>query len=159
LTLSIADLDGKILESQDCCEIETLFEDGVYKTFGAEIVFASKMKDIPRKSAFILELKHYKDKSDKLSTKCWSYIETDKIFARLLCEGTTKVLLPLGAKPVDPTRKIWVNYDWLNFGMKHFPLNPKTPKTMSSGKINNKETPTLTYECGVVVSFVLKERE
>ena len=48
LTLSIVTSDGKILESHDCCEIETRFEDGIYKTFGAEIVFASKMKDIPR---------------------------------------------------------------------------------------------------------------
>ena len=62
VTLSIADSDGKILESHDCREIETRLEDGVYKTFGAEIIFASKMKDIPRNSAFILELKHYKDK-------------------------------------------------------------------------------------------------
>ena len=56
LTLSIADSEGKILESQDCCVIETLLEDGVYKTSCPETFFALKRKDIPRKSAFILEL-------------------------------------------------------------------------------------------------------
>ena len=86
LTLSIADSEGKILESQDCCVIETLFEDGVYKTSCPETFFALKMKDIPRKSAFILELKHYKHKAEKLSTKCWSYIDSAAVIAKLLRE-------------------------------------------------------------------------
>ena len=81
LTLSIADSEGKILESQDCCVIETLLEDGVYKTSCPETFFALKMKDIPKKSAFILELKHYKDKAEKFSTKCWSYVESAAVFA------------------------------------------------------------------------------
>ena len=70
LTLSIADSEGKVLEGQDCCVIETLFEDGVYKTSCPETFFALKRKDIPRKSAFILELKHYKEMSVKFPTKC-----------------------------------------------------------------------------------------
>ena len=45
-----------------------------------------------------------------------------------------KVNLPLGTKPMDPTRKTWINYDWLTLGIKRF---PKTlPKTMSSGKVD-----------------------
>jgi len=48
LTLSIADSEGKILESHDCCVIETLFEDGIYKTSCPETFFALKMKDIPK---------------------------------------------------------------------------------------------------------------
>ncbi|CAL6272383.1 unnamed protein product [Bathycoccus prasinos] len=128
LTLSIADSEGKVLESQDCCVIETLFEDGVYKTSCPETFFALKMKDIPKKSAFILELKHYKDKSDKFSTKCWSYIDSAAIFAKLLMEDNIVVFLPLAAKPMDPTRKNWVNYDWLTLRENY----PKTlPKTMS----------------------------
>ena len=153
LTLSIADSEGKILESQDCCVIETLFEDGVYKTSCPETFFALKMKDIPKKSAFILELKHYKDKAEKLSTKCWSYVESAAVIAKLLMEDKTLANLPLGAKPMDPTRKNWVNYDYVTLGMKNF---PKTlPKTMG-GKTKKEESRPLQYECGVVVSFVLK---
>ena len=153
LTLSIADSEGKVLESQDCCVIETLFEDGVYKTSCPETFFALKMKDIPKKSAFILELKHYKDKSEKLSTKCWSYVESAELFEWLSMEDKTMANLPLGAKPMDPTLKNWVNYDYVTLGMKSFPK--KVPKTMS-GNFDNKESRPLQYECGVVVSFVLK---
>jgi len=153
LTLSIADSEGKILESQDCCVIETLFEDGVYKTSCPETFFALKMKDIPRKSAFILELKHYKEAYVKFSTKCWSYVESAAVIAKLLMEDNTLANLPLGAKPMDPTLKNWVNYDYVTLGMKSFPK--KVPKTMS-GNFDNKESRPLQYECGVVVSFVLK---
>ena len=153
LTLSIADSEGKILESQDCCVIETLLEDGVYKTSCPETFFTLKMKDIPKKSAFILELKHYKEMSVKYSTKCWAYVELATVFVNLLTRYKSKVLLPLAAKPMDPTRKSWVNYDWVNVDMKNLPK--KLPKTMS-GNVNKKEPPPLKYECGVVVSFVLK---
>ena len=154
LTLSIADSEGKILESQDCCVIETLLEDGVYKTLCPETFFALKMKDIPKKSAFILELKHYKHKSDKFSTKCWSYVKSAELFERLLMEDNTLANLPLGAKPMDPTRKNWVNYDYVTLGMKNFPK--KIPTTMSENFINKESRPH-QYECGVVVSFVLKQ--
>ena len=153
LTLSIADSEGKILESQDCCVIETLFEDGVYKTSCLETFFALKMKDIPKKSAFILELKHYKKMFGKVSTKCWSYVESAELFAWVFMEDKTMANLPLGAKPMDPTRKNWVNYDYITLGMINFPK--KIPKTMS-GNFNNKESRPPQYECGVVVSFVLK---
>ena len=103
------------------------------------------MKDIPRNSAFILELKHYKDKYDKLSTKCWSYIETDNLAKVLSSEGKTKVHLPLGAKPMDPTRRTWVNYDWLTRGIKTF-----------QGKVDGAKSRSLQYEHGVIVGFVLK---
>ena len=146
---------GKILESQDCCVIETLLEDGVYKTSCPETFFALKMKDIPKKSAFILELKHYKDKAEKISTKCWSYVESAAVIAKLLMEDKSLANLPLGAKPMDPTRKSWVNYDWVNVGMKNLPKRHPKPKT-AGGKVSNKEPPSLQYECGVVVSFVLK---
>jgi len=152
LTLSIADSEGKILESQDCCVIETLLEDGVYKTSCFETFFALKMKDIPKKSAFILELKHYKEMSGKVSTKCWSYVDSAELFERLLMEDNTLVDLPLGAKPMDPTLKNWVNYDYVTLGMINF---PKTiPKAMG-GKISKEESHQ--YGCGVVVSFVLKQ--
>ena len=133
LTLSIADSEGKILESQDCCVIETLLEDGVYKTSCPETFFALKMKDIPKKSAFILELKHYKHKAEKFSTKCWSYVESAELFEWLLMEDKTlrAANLPLGAKPMDPTRKNWVNYN-LNYNW-----------------VNQFQ-----HECGVCVSFV-----
>ena len=153
LTLSIADSEGKILESQDCCVIETLFEDGVYKTSCPETFFALKMKDIPKKSAFILELKHYKHESEKFSTKCWSYVESAAVIAKLLMEDNPLANLPLGAKPMDPTRKNWVNYDYVTLGMKNFPK--KIPTTMSENFINKESRPH-QYECGVVVSFVLK---
>jgi hypothetical protein len=155
LTLSIADSEGKILESQDCCVIETLLEDGVYKTSCPETFFALKMKDIPKKSAFILELKHYKHKAEKFSTKCWSYVESAELFEWLLMEDKTlrAANLPLGAKPMDPTRKNWVNYDYVTLGMKNFPK--KIPTTMSENFINKESRPH-QYECGVVVSFVLK---
>ena len=156
LTLSIADSEGKILESQDCCVIETLLEDGVYKTLCPETFFALKMKDIPKKSAFILELKHYKHKSDKFSTKCWSYVKSAELFERLLMEDNTLANLPLGAKPMDPTRKNWVNYDFLNVGMKNLPKTLPKPKT-TGGKIDKEESRPPQYECGVVVSFVLKQ--
>ena len=91
LTLSIADSEGKILESQDCCVIETLLEDGVYKTSCPNTFFALKMKDIPKKSAFILELKHYKHKAEKFSTKCWSYVESAELFEWLLMEDKGKM--------------------------------------------------------------------
>ena len=66
-------------------------------------------------------------------------------------EDKTLANLPLGAKPMDPTRKNWVNYDYVTLGMKNF---PKTiPKTMG-GKITKRIAHQ--YECGVVVSFVLK---
>jgi hypothetical protein len=154
LTLSIADSEGKILESQDCCVIETLFEDGVYKTSCPETFFALKMKDIPKKSAFILELKHYKEMFGKVSTKCWSYVESAELFEWLLMEDKTLANLPLGAKPMDPTRKNWVNYDYVTLGMKNFPK--KIPTTMSENFINKESRPH-QYECGVVVSFVLKQ--
>ena len=108
LTLSIADSEGKILESHDCCVIETLFEDGVYKTSCPETFWLSM-------------------------------------------EDKTMANLPLGAKPMDPTLKNWVNYDYVTLGMINF---PKTiPKTMG-GKISKEESHQ--YGCGVVVSFVLK---
>ncbi|CAL6310731.1 unnamed protein product [Bathycoccus prasinos] len=159
LTLSIADSEGKILESQDCCVIETLLEDGVYKTSCPNAFFALKMKDIPKKSAFILELLHYKEAYreayDKFSTKCWSYVDSDAVFAKLLMEDNFALLIPLGAKPMDPTRKNWVNYDYVTLGMKNFPKTLPKPKTMG-GKTKKEESRPLQYECGVVVSFVLK---
>jgi hypothetical protein len=117
VTLSIADSDGKILESHDCCEIETTTEDIAYKIFGAEVSFALKIGEIPEKSAFIIELKHFKEKSKKVSTKCWSYIDTRAVFEKITIEnnagrgGLWQVLLPLAAKPTDPSRKMWNNYD------------------------------------------------
>ena len=155
LTLSIADSEGKILESQDCCVIEALLEDGVYKTSCPETFFALKMKDIPKKSAFILELKHYKDKAEKFSTKCWSYVESAELFEWLLMEDKTLANLPLGAKPMDPTRKNWVNYDWLSL-KGNLPKKLPKPKT-TGGKIDKEESRPHQYECGVVVSFVLKQ--
>jgi hypothetical protein len=172
LTLSIADSEGKILESQDCCVNETLLEDGVYKTSCPNTFFALKMKDIPKKSAFILELKHYKDKAEKLSTKCWSYVESAAVIAKLLMKDKTLANLPLGAKPMDPTRKkVWVNYDWLSLKgnlPKKLPKPSRPPQHEYSmvekyiGRIiekhrdygNKKEAPPPQYECRVVVSFV-----
>ena len=149
-----ASSEGAILESQDCCVIEPLFEDGVYKTSCPETFFALKMKDIPKKSAFILELKHYKHKSEKFSTKCWSYVDSDAVIAKLLMKDNTLAKISLGAKPMDPTRKNWVNYDYVTLGMKNFPK--KIPTTMSENFINKESRPH-QYECGVVVSFVLKQ--
>ena len=117
VTLSIADSDGKILESHDCW-VDTAFEDNCYKIFGAEVSFALEVKDIPKNSAFLIELKHFKEKSNKKSTKCWSYVETrdilDKITRGNVSEtgGFCKISCPLAAKPTDLTRKIWVNYNW-----------------------------------------------
>ena len=117
VTLSIADSDGKILESHDCW-VDTAFEDNCfYKIFGAEVSFALEVKDIPENSAFLIELKHFKEKSNKKSTKCWSYVETrdvlDKITRGNVLEtaGFCKICCPLAAKPTDPTRKMWVNYN------------------------------------------------
>jgi hypothetical protein len=156
LTLSIADSEGKILESQDCCVIETLLEDGVYKTSCPETFFALKMKDIPKKSAFILELKHYKDKAEKFSTKCWSCVESAAVVAKLLMGDKRLANLPLGAKPMDPARKNWVNYDYVTVAMKNLPKTLPKPKT-TGGKIDKEESRPPPYECGVVVSFVLKQ--
>ena len=121
VTLSIADSDGKILESHDGCEINTAFEDNCfYKIFGAEVSFALEVKDIPENSAFLIELRHFKEKSNKKSTKCWSYVETrdvlDKITRGNVSEtgGFCKICCPLAAKPTDPTRKMWVNYNRLD---------------------------------------------
>ena len=154
LTLSIADSEGKILESHDCCVIKTLFEEGVYKTSCPWTFFALKMKDIPKKSAFILELKHYKEMSGKVSTKCWSYVESAAVVAKLLMGDKTLANLPLGAKPMDPTRKSWVNYDYLTL-KGNLPKTLPKPKTMG-GKIDKEESRPPQYECGVVVNFVLK---
>ena len=71
-------------------------------------------------------------------------------------EDNTLANLPLGAKPMDPTRKNWVNYDYLNVGMKNLPKTLVKPKT-TGGKIDKEESRPPQYECGVVVSFVLKQ--
>ena len=75
------------------------------------------MKDIPENSAFLIELKHFKEKSNKKSTKCWSYVETRDVFDKITrgnvleTAGFCKICCPLAAKPTDPTRKMWVNYN------------------------------------------------
>ena len=63
--------------------------------------------------------------------------------------------LPMGAKPMDPTRKNWVNYDWLSL-KGNLPKKLPKPKT-TGGKIDKEESRPHQYECGVVVSFVLKQ--
>ena len=63
--------------------------------------------------------------------------------------------LPMGAKPMDPTRKNWVNYDWLSL-KGNLPKKLSKPKT-TGGKVDEDEWRLPQYECGVVVSFVLKQ--
>ena len=58
-----------------------------YKIFGAEVSFALKIGEIPENSAFIIELKHFKEKSKKVSTKCWSYIDTRAVFEKITIEN------------------------------------------------------------------------
>ena len=48
---------------------------------------------------------------------------------------------------MDPTRKTWVNYDWLTRGIKTL-----------QGKVDSAKSRSLQYEHGVIVGFVLKER-
>ena len=139
VTLSIADSDGKILESHDCCEIETTTEDIAYKIFGAEVSFALKIGEIPENSAFIIELKHFKEKSKKVSTKCWSYIDTRAVFEKITIEnnagrgGLWQVLLPLAAKPTDPSRKMWNNYDE-TLGLFRNPYNSSANPSSVAGR-------------------------
>ena len=139
VTLSIADSDGKILESHDCCEIETTTEDMAYKIFGAEVSFALKIGEIPENSAFIIELKHFKEKSKKVSTKCWSYIDTRAVFEKITIEnnagrgGLWQVLLPLAAKPTDPSRKMWNNYDE-TLGLFRNPYNSSANPSSVAGR-------------------------
>jgi hypothetical protein len=52
----------------------------------------------PEGSAVVLELRHYKQKEKKMSTRCWSFMEKESI--RLGLFG-----LPLAAKPADTKRR------------------------------------------------------
>ena len=141
VTLSIADSDGKILESHDCW-VDTATEDIAYKIFGAEVSFALKIDQIPENSAFIIELKHFKEKSNKKSTKCWSYIDTHDVFEKISMEynagrgGLWQVLLPLAAKPTDPSRKMWNNYDG-TLGLFRNPYNSSSKPSLESYRNTN----------------------
>ena len=141
VTLSIADSDGKILESHDCW-VDTATEDIAYKIFGAEVSFALKIDEIPENSAFIIELKHFKEKSNKKSTKCWSYIDTHDVFEKISMEynagrgGLWQVLLPLAAKPTDPSRKMWNNYDG-TLGLFRNPYSSSSKPSLESYRNTN----------------------
>ena len=141
VTLSIADSDGKILESHDCW-VDTATEDIAYKIFGAEVSFALKIDQIPENSAFIIELKHFKEKSNKKSTKCWSYIDTHDVFEKISMEynagrgGLWQVLLPLAAKPTDPSRKMWNNYDG-TLGLFRNPYSSSSKPSLESYRNTN----------------------
>ena len=141
VTLSIADSDGKILESHDCW-VDTATEDIAYKIFGAEVSFALKIDQIPENSAFIIELKHFKEKSNKKSTKCWSYIDTHAVFEKSSMEynagrgGLWQVLLPLAAKPTDPSRKMWNNYDG-TLGLFRNPYSSSSKPSLESYRNTN----------------------
>jgi hypothetical protein len=141
VTLSIADSDGKILESHDCW-VDTATEDIAYKIFGTEVSFALKIDQIPENSAFIIELKHFKEKSNKKSTKCWSYIDTHDVFEKISMEynagrgGLWQVLLPLAAKPTDPSRKMWNNYDG-TLGLFRNPYSSSSKPSLESYRNTN----------------------
>ena len=52
----------------------------------------------PEGSAVVLELRHFKDKEKKMSTRCWSFMEKDSIRQGLFG-------LPLAVKPADTKRR------------------------------------------------------
>lgn len=52
----------------------------------------------PEGSAVVLELRHYKQKEKKMSTRCWSFMEKESIRPGLFG-------LPLAAKPADTKRR------------------------------------------------------
>ena len=71
--------------------------DGVMRVQGG-VTLNSTPEQWPEGSAVVLELRHYKQKEKKMSTRCWSFMEKESIRPGLFG-------LPLAIKPADTKRR------------------------------------------------------
>ena len=72
-------------------------DDGLMRVQGG-VTLNSTPDQWPEGSAVVLELRHYKQKEKKMSTRCWSFMEKESIRPGLFG-------LPLAVKPADTKRR------------------------------------------------------
>lgn len=97
-TVTLVDGEGTPIEPSQNTPIgvETA-PDGVMRVRGG-VTLNSVPQEWPEGSAVMLELRHYKQKEKKMSTRCWSFMEKESIRPGLFG-------LPLAAKPADTKRR------------------------------------------------------
>ena len=98
-TVTLVDGEGTPIEPSQNTPIgvEETAPDGVMRVHGG-VTLNSVPQEWPEGSAVMLELRHYKQKEKKMSTRCWSFMEKESIRQGLFG-------LPLAAKPADPKRR------------------------------------------------------
>lgn len=97
-SVTLVDGEGTPLEpSQNTAIGVQTSPDGVMRVQSG-VTLNSIPENWPEGSAVILELKHFKEKEKKMSTRCWSFMEKDAVRAGLFG-------LPLAAKPSDAKRR------------------------------------------------------
>ena len=94
-TVTLVDGEGTPIEPSQNTPIgvEETAPDGVMRVHGG-VTLNSVPQEWPEGSAVMLELRHYKQKEKKMSTRCWSFMEKESIRQGLFG-------LPLAAKPAD----------------------------------------------------------
>lgn len=97
-SITVVDVDGTALEPPQNTPIGAqVTSEGVIRVQGG-VVLNSVPANWPEGSAVVLELRHYKEKEKKMSTRCWSYMEKESVRPGLFG-------LPLAVKPTDVRRK------------------------------------------------------
>ena len=97
-SITLVDVEGTPIEpSQNTPISDQVGPDGVLRIQGG-VILNSVPSEWPEGSAVVLELRHYKQKEKKMSTRCWSFMEKDSVRPGLFG-------LPLAAKPADAKRR------------------------------------------------------
>ena len=100
ITVSVADMNGQIIESQDTPKSNTLKPN--YVIFGHTVHIQVALEEIQQRSlCLFFEFKHYKPQKKKISTRCYALMEAKEIG---LAKGQP-ACLELYTKPTDFSRR------------------------------------------------------
>eukprot|EP00761_Pharyngomonas_kirbyi_P000792 gb/GECH01000793.1/.p1 GENE.gb/GECH01000793.1/~~gb/GECH01000793.1/.p1 ORF type:complete len:278 (+),score=53.14 gb/GECH01000793.1/:1-834(+) len=98
ITISAYDDQGGKIEEEQHTEISTKRREPKHIYFNSVVNIQTPLNALPRDSAIFFEFKHYKAKKDKISTRCWTFMEMDEI-------KNGNLMLELYKKPTKHTRK------------------------------------------------------
>jgi len=101
LTVSVADPNGVVLESQDTPVSNNLRPN--YVLFGCNVHIQTPMEEIMQKNlCLFFEFKHYKPAKKKISTRCFALMEAREL---KVAQERKQVCLELYKKPTDFSRR------------------------------------------------------
>jgi hypothetical protein len=101
ITVSVADLNGQIMESQDTPKSNSLKPN--YVLFGHTVHVQLPLEEIQARGlCLFFEFKHYKPQKKKISTRCYALMEAKEI---VLAKERDVTCLELYKKPTDFSRR------------------------------------------------------